>query len=163
MKTATGIYKDGDTFVIVGKAAKGFDGVVFTTREGATPDALTEAVRTADQIKALESINIETLSQGWQEALGAKSKPQPKPSKPRAQPQKAQGPMVNVIETHYVRMNPNLAKSSVLFFMGLAILSVLTGIAFNGAFMVLCVGGALLAVLYQCAIATPIEVKREQI
>ena len=127
--SANKIYRDGSKLLrCTGESPPQFNGVLFITLEGETPDAVTESVRTVEQLRGLQGVEASTLSVQWKKALGLpEAKPSPKRqstrrSSPTGGGRRATPAPKQVVETQFLLCSPKLGWYSLNFYIGLAIL-----------------------------------------
>lgn len=154
IENANKVFRDGSELIrVTGESPQQFNGVLFAVYAGDFPETVVEALRTAEQLRDLEEVDVATLSAPWQKALRIpKVSTQSKhvddtPAEPIIEGKRGEA-SIKVIETRYVAVNPKFGLVSLNWFVALAILyTMICGV--NKPFLGLCIGMGLLSVLYQ--------------
>lgn len=133
------VYRDGSKLLrCTGESPRQFNGILFVTLEGETPESVGESVRTMEQLRGLQDVEISTLSVQWKKALGL---PEVEPS-PKRQDTRSSSPVIRrgqgatpsrretqkkqqlVVETRYMKCAPSLGWFSLNLYIGLGLLSI---------------------------------------
>jgi len=141
------IFRDGKTFICTtDESPQQFKGVLLVCLAGKSPETVEEIVKPINELKELERIPIETLSDDWLRAfkLPERSKLSAPITGSGYTKSNSVTEKINVIETRYILINTQISKSATLFFSCFF----LFWLGDNEPFMLMCLAGLSIALFY---------------
>lgn len=152
------VFRDGSKLVhVTGESPRQFNGLIFVVHEGETPESVGESLRSVDQLKGLQEVDVSTLSVSWKNALklpkGSPSKSEPSHPVSRVivvKPDEAPSPK-------YIKVSPALGWFALNAYIGMGVLTTLAIGKINLWFLGMILILSVVAVLY--AVAATIATK----
>lgn len=154
------VYRSGSKLIRpTGESPRQFEGILLAVYQGDTPETVEESVIPVEQLRGLQEVEVSTLGTQWRKALrlpevgkGPNQADTPTLEDPSIRGESvtpATNP-IEVIETHYVSVNPRFGWFCLNFFLLMGILTTITS-GINIATLVIVILMSFVSVAYAWA------------